>query len=398
MAIKSPKIEVIDSVEKSRVPFLRGILTASLLKAGLPFDTAYDIADKIRDELKAGAEISTDDLRNLVVNRLKNEVDEHSAERYLESKRRPISITVGDDRGPSQPFSKVLLCQSLESCALSREDSHSIAATIEQQLIKDRIRQLSTTELARRTYEHLRINHSEAMAHRYLIWRAFLDSGKPLIVLIGGTAGSGKSTIASELAHRLNILRTQSTDMLREVVRLMIPKRLLPTLHISSFCAGDVLPFRDSIPEANQSPVEAGYVTQVDHVGVALDGAIQRALRERLSLIVEGVHVIPSQQAHYVNNADALVIPLILAVFKKKTLEKRFISRSSKIPSRRAKRYLKNFDAIWQIQSFLMAQADEYQIPIIPNDDQEETIQMIMDRLSSILAKEFEVDPSSIFS
>ena len=396
MAIKTPKIEVIDSVEKSRVPFLRGILTASLLKAGLPFDTAYDISDRIRNELIADAEISTDALRDLVIKHLKNEGVEQSIERYLQTKRRPIPITVGDNKGQSQPFSKALLCQSLESCALSRESSYSIAALIERQLIKAGIRELSTIELAKRTYDYLLENQTAEMAQRYLVWRAFLQSGRPLILLIGGTAGSGKSTIASELAHRLNVLRTQSTDMLREVMRLMVPSRLLPTLHSSSFSAGDVLQFRDRIPVAIQSPIEAGFVTQAEHVRVALEGVIQRALTERLSLIMEGVHVIPSHQAYYAENKEALVVPFMLAVFKKKTLQKRFIGRSSTTPSRRAKRYLKNFDAIWQIQSHLLAEADHYQIPIIPNDDQEETILMIMDRLSSVLAKELQVDPTSV--
>ena len=32
-----------------------------------------------------------------------------------------------------------------------------------------------------------------------------------------------RSTISAEIAHRLDIVRTQSTDMLREVMRLMFP-------------------------------------------------------------------------------------------------------------------------------------------------------------------------------
>ena len=45
--------------------------------------------------------------------------------------------------------------------------------------------------------------------------------------------GTGKSTLATELAHRLGIVRTQSTDMLREVMRTMIPAHLMPALHVS---------------------------------------------------------------------------------------------------------------------------------------------------------------------
>ena len=42
------KIIVEDREEHTRVPFLRGILIRSLQDAGLPFDTAYELATEIR--------------------------------------------------------------------------------------------------------------------------------------------------------------------------------------------------------------------------------------------------------------------------------------------------------------------------------------------------------------
>ena len=63
-------IYVIDPVEKASVPFLRGILTRSLQNAGLPFNHAYEIADKVRNQLGHHAEISTRELTARVVDAL----------------------------------------------------------------------------------------------------------------------------------------------------------------------------------------------------------------------------------------------------------------------------------------------------------------------------------------
>ena len=48
------------------------------------------------------------------------------------------------------------------------------------------------------------------------------DSGLPVIVLIGGTTGTGKSTVASEVAYRLGITRVTSTDFIRETMRAFL--------------------------------------------------------------------------------------------------------------------------------------------------------------------------------
>src|SRR2546423_841884 len=39
---------------------------------------------------------------------------------------------------------------------------------------------------------------------------------RPLIVLVGGATGTGKSTVATEAAHRLGIVRVTSTDFVRQ--------------------------------------------------------------------------------------------------------------------------------------------------------------------------------------
>ena len=248
------------------------------------------------------------------------------------------------------------------------------------------------------TYQYLLDEAPPEMAQRYLTWNEFIRSGRPLILLIGGTTGSGKSTISSELAHRLNIVRTQSTDMLREVMRLMIPARLLPALHTSSFNAWKTLPSRGDNPVNFETHFIDGYLTQAREVAVAIEGVFQRALTERISIIVEGVHMYPAFQKRLMHQTDAIVVPLIMAVLKRKQLRKQLQSRGQVAPSRRTERYLDQFDAIWELQSYLLEEADLHDIPLLPNVELREAIRLAMETISEYLAAEFTGKPKHVFS
>ncbi len=390
-------ISVIDPNENTRVPFLRGILTRSLRDAGLPFAEAYKIANKIRNSLASDAEISTEELSALVVRQLDKGDHKEVLERYLHGPQTPMPVQVIDLDGQPEPFSKGHLSQSLEICAFPRDECYSITSEIERQLLAGGVTEITSTDLARITYEYLIEHEPPEMAHRYLVWVEFSRSGRPLFVLIGGTTGCGKSTIGSEVAHRLNIVRTQSTDMLREVMRLLIPERLLPELHASSFQAWQTLPSRQDGQVSFESHFIEGYLTQAREVAVGIEGVLKRAEGEQVSLILEGVHVYPGLQHALMQRSETIVVPLILAVIKRKQLRKRLLGRGQQVPSRRSERYLEHFDAIWELQSFLLAEADRYQIPLIANLDQRETVRLVMETISEYLAKEFSGRPETVF-
>ena len=72
-------------------------------------------------------------------------------------------------------------------------------------------------------------------AKNYLRWREVESLDVPLVILIGGATGVGKSTIATQLAARMGIVRVVATDAIREVMRSMFSPELMPTLHMSSF-------------------------------------------------------------------------------------------------------------------------------------------------------------------
>jgi 2-phosphoglycerate kinase len=128
-----------------------------------------------------------------------------------------------------------------------------------------------------------------------------------------------------------------------------------------------------------------GYHRQADLVEVAAEAVLQRALRENVSLLLEGVHVRPSLIDKIPHDSNAIVIQIILGVTNKKQLQRQFQGRSKSSQDRRADRYLENFDAIWELQKALLAEAKTSDLSIIINDNLTDALAMIMRSISNSL-------------
>ena len=394
------KIFVEDREENTRVPFLRGILIRSLQDSGLSFKDSYDLATEIRNDLDDVTLITTHELRQKVLDLLKDRKGQDIVTRY-DKQNRPIALQVEQRDGQITLFSRLEYQQCLETIGLISEEAMNIVTTVHQHLTHRHIELVTSRHLGQLTYRYLRQSSElgPAVAHRWLVWRDFVNSGRPLIFLIGGTAGCGKSTIATMLASRLDIVRTQSTDMLREVMRSMMPKQLIPVLHTSSFTAWTALPGQpNAIQDVPETLLVNGYRSQADLLTVAIESVIQRALRERVSLILEGIHIHPAFMKKLTKNDDAIVMPIMLGVLKRKQLQRRIRGRGSDAPQRRASRYLEHFDEIWRLQSYLLSEADRANIPIIVNSHRDKVFSEVMRLTIETLAKDFKNTPQTVFA
>lgn len=394
------KVLVEDPDESTQVPFLRGILTRSLQNAGLAFEEAYNVAADIRRDLDDETLITTDELRNRVIEHLKATYSVTVAARYESQSTAATATRVEHPDGRVTTFSADLHRRRLETIGLTHEESFSIVTKLQQHLVDNQLTSTTSQHIAQLSYDYLLQTPAlgPAVAHRWLVWIDFLRSGRPLILLIGGTSGCGKSTIATALANQLEIVRTQSTDMLREVMRTMISKRLLPVLHQSSFSAWEALPLQEGrLAEDQELLVADGFLAQVELLSVASEAVIERALRERVSLIFEGVHIHQSMVERIPQDGDALIAPIMLAVLKRKDLKERIRGRGTRAPERRSERYLRHFDEIWQLQSFLLSEADRTKTPIIVNGDRDKVVREIMRTVIDMLSKDFALTAEEVF-
>ena len=372
------KIVVIDAEEKTQVPFLRGILTRSLQDAGVSFDTAYSLASRIREELNDSTQVTTRALQALVIRRLRAIGSRDHATTYSRQRHPGGRVMIKDADGRLVPFSRARHERRLACCGLSVDEAAPVTQLLYRHLLATGLNPIPVDRLGGITHGCVRHEIGEDAAHRYLVWTHFVRSGRPLVLLISGTAGCGKSTTATMLASRLDIVRTQSTDMLREIMRVMVPERLLPVLHRSSFNAWKALPGHADMDSSTDAALADGYRAQAELLSVASEAVVQRALRERVSFVLEGVHVNPSFATSIPSDADAVVETVMLAVLKPNRLRRYITGRGRESPHRRAERYLENFDDIWRLQTHLLDQADQAGIAIIPNNDREEVFRTIM--------------------
>jgi 2-phosphoglycerate kinase len=388
------KIVVTREPGGNQVPFLRGILVQSLLSAGLSFRDAYETAQAVRKGLANDAVITTAELRARVAEQLEKDFSPALRHDYEAETDHQQQIMVRSDRGDS-PFSVGILTHSLKACVIESQRAIEAAQRVQEALQKTGQSETDPGELRRLIYQSLKEHGSGEAANYYLSRRQFEVSGEPLIILVGGATGTGKSTISSELAYRLDIVRTQSTDMMREIIRSYLAPHVVPTLGYSSFDAWRGLPgveVRDG-QRKTDNPVIAGFLAQYANVRSALEATIARALKERHEIIIDGVHVLPMELDLATTRETAVVVPIMLAVTTRQQLANQLSWRSREQPDRGSTRYLEKLDAIWELQSFLLGLSEKEQIPIIANWTVGDTVRQVLLEVNRQISERYPPDP-----
>ena len=213
----------------------------------------------------------------------------------------------------------------------------------------------------------------ERYAKSFRRWREVEALDTPLVLLIGGATGVGKSTIATQLAARLGIVRVVATDAVREVMRALFSRELMPTLYTSSFQADEALrepPTRDA--------VVVGFREQTAAVAVGIDALLQRAAVEGTSIVIEGAHVVPGFMDLESRSDRILAVPLIITVEDEDVHRSHFLTRSADHGGRPAPHYLKSFENIRKTQRYIKSQALQHGVPVIPNYDFDRTLAAVV--------------------
>ncbi len=262
---------------------------------------------------------------------------------------------------------------------MGTERAHAIASDIEADLIKKNITEISSFDLANEVLNHLKAIDPN-IAQKYCNWRSLRTSKKPLIILIGGASGVGTSSMAFELASRLRLKNLISTDMIREVMRKIISKDLSPVIHKSSFDAYESL----RTPSIRIDSVVEGFINHVDVVNVGIEAIIERSVKEGISTIIEGVHIVPGfVKEELIENNNIIIFTL--TVDDEESHRQRFYSRCRQPWVKRSlERYMDYFPTIRKTQKFLVEQAKIHDARIINNVDINETIDIMV---SDILEK-----------
>jgi 2-phosphoglycerate kinase len=251
------------------------------------------------------------------------------------------------------------MAQALSATALSHERAFELARLIESRLAERGEPEIDVAALHALAEEVLLAEEGELAARRYRGWRRLDRLDRPLVVLLGGTTGVGKSTLATMLAARLGVNRVIATDVIRQVLRAFFTHEAMPAVHYSAFEAGGI----------------SGYREQADRVGTAIAAIVERAASEAKPVVVEGVHVVPGGVHPRVRDRCVLVEALVV-VDDPELHRAHFSLRPGTRP---AERYIEGFDAIRRLQDHLWQRARSESVAIIDNEQVDVALARLME-------------------
>lgn len=284
-------------------------------------------------------------------------------------------IIIADEEG-ALPYSKGLMASSIMATGLAPERAFAVAERIEEHLRARSVPAVTRDELFATAEQMLEEAEGHEYADAYAKWHVVKRLEQPLVILIGGATGVGKSTVATQLGARLGINRVIPTDAIREVMRAMLEEELAPALHTSSFDADRLV--HQPLPR-RADPLLVGFREQAVMIAVGIRALVRRAVREGTPLVVEGVHVVPGLIDPAEFQEKAVVVPLLIMVENEELHRSHFQSRGQESHSRPVERYLEHFARIRKIQEHLVSLAREHAMPVVPSYDLDSTLSRILE-------------------
>ena len=182
----------------------------------------------------------------------------------------------------------------------------------------------------------------------------------PRLLVIAGSSGTGKSSTARRILLERDFTRCVSTDAIREVLRTTDAERTRPALHRSSFSLGGT---GDAVLD---------WLETCDELEQGVRATVERARREGIDLLLEGVHVVPMDRLLDAWRQDGGVAVGVVLRVDNEARHEAMLREREEASWRRADRYIASLDRIRTIQDGFIDRAKVAGWPIIDVDRQDE--------------------------
>lgn len=113
----------------------------------------------------------------------------------------------------------------------------------------------------------------------------------PVVVMIGGYAGTGKSTLAKIISGYLNYLNLIPTGILRSLLKGYISAQDNPALYYHTYDLHQLIPKKFTGKAASE--ITRLFLNQVKPLNRGLINLINFAAREKQHYLIEGNHIFP---------------------------------------------------------------------------------------------------------
>ncbi|KAK9831401.1 hypothetical protein WJX81_001251 [Elliptochloris bilobata] len=257
----------------------------------------------------------------------------------------------------------------------------------------------SVLTLGRREWEGLVLRHLAVHTDRLVAREDFAlacsvrEQRRSVTVLLAGTSGTGKSTLAGLLAARLGITTMVSTDSVRNMLRSFAGPADDPLLWASTYQAGEHVTDAAAAAAAARrgakqgaAPLQRmdskqrtmlGYKAQSGRVVETLERLVGGCEARRESLVVEGVHlslnfVVRLMQRH------PSIVPFLIHISNEAKHRERFAVRAKYMALEPVQnRYVAHLRSIRAIQEYLVRRAERHAIPCVDNTNVDRSVAAI---------------------
>ena len=153
-------------------------------------------------------------------------------------------------------------------------------------------------------------------------------------------------------------------------MRAFFSSDFMPSIHQSSFEAGDAFPDADD-------PLEFGLLQQARNDLVGVRASSERALEEGWSLVLEGVHLVPGMVE--LPRPDLAVSVFVVLSIEDEEEHVRHFHYRDEDSERQESRYLERFGDIRRLQELIVARARRTGVPVIENEDADRAARTVAD-------------------
>ncbi|GLT40265.1 hypothetical protein SLA2020_144140 [Shorea laevis] len=176
-----------------------------------------------------------------------------------------VKVWLGDNADHYYVLSRFLLSRMLTVTKIPNHIAIKIALELKKLLVDNSLLDVSQTDLEANLFKLMECRgYGQEYINRYKMMTRFHHQRVPLVILVCGTACVGKSTIATQLAQRLNLPNVLQTEMVYELLRTSTEAPLAST------------------------PVWCRVVCK------GLAGDLKKAMKDGKPIIIEGIHLDPS--------------------------------------------------------------------------------------------------------
>ena len=263
--------------------------------------------------------------------------------------RRIMPLPLGGEHG--LPYSRGLMARALMAVGVPPDRAYALARRVGNDLASRQSDVVELDRLETLAAESLGEVEGGEAVRQLRRYQELRELDLPVLILVGGATGTGKSTVATEIAYRLGITRVTSTDFIRQTMRAFFSPEFMPAIHHSSF-EGD--------------PLIATFEEQSRNVLVGVRAAVERALHEGWSMVLEGVHLVPGMVP--LELEGAIVSSCILRIGDETAHAQHFFAREAGT-QRPVSKYLDRFDQIRRVQDYLVRRAEASGTPVIENEN-----------------------------